>query len=132
MFEQKCYLSQAKRGRKFRKIIKVREFIMVGTLIMVHAKNSMSPPRLFVISFSSHTSEAWGLKIVMHFPHMDGLKFTNQIFDILSRSWDISCFLQKKSGVKKIGGFFMHARSGGLGIFPYTKNTLLLDLINFL
>jgi len=33
-----------------------------------------------------HTSEARGLKIGMHIPHTDGFKFTNQIFDILSRS----------------------------------------------
>jgi len=40
-----------------------------------------------VTSFSSHTgSDARGLKID---PYMDGLKVTNQIFDILSRSLDI-------------------------------------------
>jgi len=36
-----------------------------------------------VISFSSHTSEARGLKLGMHNSHMDGSKVTDQIFDIL-------------------------------------------------
>jgi len=44
---------------------------------------------LFVTSFSSNTSEARGPKIGMHNPYMDGSKFTDQIFDILPRSWDI-------------------------------------------
>jgi len=38
--------------------------------------------RLSVTSFSSHTSEARGLKIGMHNPYMDGSKVTIQIFDI--------------------------------------------------
>jgi len=42
--------------------------------------------RLSVTSFSSYTSEARGLKIGMHNPHIDGSKVTNQIFDILPRS----------------------------------------------
>jgi len=39
-----------------------------------------------VISFSSQTSEASGLKIGMPNPRMDGSKATDQIFDILLRS----------------------------------------------
>jgi len=31
-------------------------------------------------SLSSHNSEARGLKIKMHIPHMDGSKVTDQIF----------------------------------------------------
>jgi len=52
---------------------------------MVRAKNGVSicPS---VTSFSGHTSEVRGLKIGMPIPHMDGSKFTNHIFDILSRS----------------------------------------------
>jgi len=42
-----------------------------------------------VTSFSSHTSEARGLKIGMHIPHMDGSKATVQFFDILPRSQEI-------------------------------------------
>jgi len=40
----------------------------------------------FVTSFSSHTSEARGLKFSMLNPHMDGSKVNDQIFDILPRS----------------------------------------------
>jgi len=40
-------------------------------------------PRVSVTSFSSHTSEARGLKFGMHNPNKDGSKVTNQIFDIL-------------------------------------------------
>jgi len=54
----------------------------------------MSFVRPSVTSFSGHTSEARGLKIGMHIPHMDGFKFTDHIIDILSTSLDISCFLQ--------------------------------------
>jgi len=37
-------------------------------------------------SFSAHTSKAGGLKFGRNNYHIDGSKFTNQIFDILSRS----------------------------------------------
>jgi len=39
--------------------------------------------------FSSHISKARSLKIGMHNSYMDRSKVTDQIFDILSRSWDI-------------------------------------------
>jgi len=43
----------------------------------------------YVKSFSYHTSGARGLKISMYIPHIEGLKATLQIFDILPRSRDI-------------------------------------------
>jgi len=45
--------------------------------------------RAHVTSFSSHTSEARGLKISMHNSYMDGSKVTDQIFDIFPGGWDI-------------------------------------------
>jgi len=39
-----------------------------------------------VSSFSSHTSEARGLKFGRHNPHTDGSKATDHIFDILRRA----------------------------------------------
>jgi len=42
--------------------------------------------RASVTSFSTHTSGAKGLKFGRNNHHIDGSKFTNQIFDILSRS----------------------------------------------
>jgi len=39
--------------------------------------------RQSVTSFSSHNSEARGLKIGMHNPYIDGFKSTDQILDIL-------------------------------------------------
>jgi len=44
---------------------------------------------LSVNSFSTHTSGARGLKFSRNNYHIGGSKFTNHIFDILSRSWDI-------------------------------------------
>jgi len=41
----------------------------------------------FVTSFSSHTSEARDLKIVMYNPYMNGSKATIKIFVILPWSW---------------------------------------------
>jgi len=40
-------------------------------------------------AFSSNTSEARGLKFGRYNPHIDGSKVTNQIVDILPKSWDI-------------------------------------------
>jgi len=45
-----------------------------------------------VTSFSSHTSEARGLKFGMHNRHMDGSKVTDQIFDILCLEAEIFKF----------------------------------------
>jgi len=42
-----------------------------------------------VTSFSAHTSRARGLKFGRNNNHIGGSRFTNQVFDILSRSWDI-------------------------------------------
>jgi len=42
-----------------------------------------------VTSFADHTSRARGLKFGRNNYHICGSKFANQIFDILSKSWDI-------------------------------------------
>jgi len=42
-----------------------------------------------VTSSFSHTSKARDLKIGMHNPYVNGSKVTNQIFDIVTWSWDI-------------------------------------------
>jgi len=42
-----------------------------------------------ITSFSAHTSQARGLKFCRNNYHIGGSKFTNQIFYILSRSWEI-------------------------------------------
>jgi len=91
-----------------------------------------------------------GLKFGRNNHHIGGSKFTNRIFYILSRSWDISVqssvvnlatptfftlsFIAENSSlllVVQSNQWIEHvsSRSGGLGIFPRTKNTHLPGLL---
>jgi len=60
----------------------IRNFACTFVTCAIHSYPSWI---MSVTSFSSHTSEAWGLKIGMHNPYMNASKVTNQIFDILPK-----------------------------------------------
>jgi len=61
----------------------------VRNSIMDHSKNCCLSFLPSATSFSSHTIEARDLKFGMHNPYTNASKDTDQIFDILARSWDI-------------------------------------------
>jgi len=83
---------------------------------MDRVKNICSSFMLSVTSFSSHTSGARGLKFGTHNPYMNAFKVTNQIFDILPRSWDISV---QSFAVNLSGGDWVARK--GLAFFPVQK-----------
>jgi len=73
------YPSQPKRGRSL--VILYRD-LFKNAWLTSHFLPS-------VTSLSSNTRKVRGLIIGMHNPYMNGSKVTDQIFDVLPRSWDI-------------------------------------------
>jgi len=54
-----------------------------------------------VSSNSSLSFEARGLAFCRKTPHVNALKFTNEIYEILSRSWDMRVFWRKLAQASK-------------------------------